>query len=152
MKGIKKQSAEGFTLLELLMVVIIIAILASIALPQYIKASEKARGSEALSTLRAIRSAENRYRAQHRSNDYTDVLAELDIVLPASSEWDVPVATVDSTTVAGTLGTGHASIARTNGQYQTETVGIEFARGVICVGDGTAFTPMTPLAACADTN
>ena len=54
---------SGFTLLELLMVVIIIGILASIALPQFLKAAERARSAEALNMLAAMRSAELRYAA-----------------------------------------------------------------------------------------
>ena len=64
LKLLKKRERGGFTLLELLMVVIIIAILASIALPQYIRATEKARATEALQLAGAIRASENRYKAQ----------------------------------------------------------------------------------------
>lgn len=55
---------RGFTLLELLMVVVIIAILASIAVPQYLKTTERARMSEALTNLSSLRQSAIRFKAE----------------------------------------------------------------------------------------
>ena len=72
-----------FTLLELLTVVIIIAILASIAIPQFFRAAERARASEGVHVLGVLRSAQLRYYAEH--GGFTDNLSDLDIDIPEKS-------------------------------------------------------------------
>ena len=58
-KQLNQQS--GFTLLELLMVVIIVGILATLALPAYIRASEKARTAEVVTVLGQMKNAAQRF-------------------------------------------------------------------------------------------
>src|SRR3989338_9021124 len=119
----RTQEQGGFTLLELLMVVIIIAILASIALPQYIRATEKARASEALQLAGAIRAAENRYKAQSVANVYTAAITDLDAEMPASTvAWGA----------APALSASSAKFSRAAGTYSGQTVGIIYDTGVIC--------------------
>ncbi len=60
-----RKKSRGFTLIELMIVVAIIAILAAIAIPQYRKFQLKAKTSEAKTNLGAIRTCEEAYAAEH---------------------------------------------------------------------------------------
>lgn len=73
---------KGFTLLELIIVIVIIGILATFAMPRYFRVTEKARAAEALSVLGTLRSAQIRVRAERGS--YVTNLADLDVDLSPS--------------------------------------------------------------------
>lgn len=55
---------KGFTLIELIIVIIIVGILATIAVPQYLKATERAKGGKAKSAMALIAQGEKFYRAE----------------------------------------------------------------------------------------
>ena len=61
---------KGFTLIEMLVVVLIIGVLAAIAVPQYEASIEKSRVAEALVMMKSISDAEQRY-FQANPNDTT---------------------------------------------------------------------------------
>ena len=68
--------SKGFTLLEVLIVLVILAVLAGLAVPAYTSAVEKSRKEEALQSLGAVRSSQQRYFAGR--NEYSSNFAGLD--------------------------------------------------------------------------
>ncbi|HEV2295819.1 MAG TPA: prepilin-type N-terminal cleavage/methylation domain-containing protein [Tepidisphaeraceae bacterium] len=59
---------RGFTLVEILIVVIILGILAAIVIPQFTNASEDARRSSMTSQLQTLRSQIELFKLQHKDN------------------------------------------------------------------------------------
>lgn len=59
------RSKSGFTLVEILIVVIILGILAAIVIPQFTEASNEARQSSLESNLQTLRSQCELYKVQH---------------------------------------------------------------------------------------
>jgi general secretion pathway protein G len=61
----KAASRKGFTLIEILIVVIILGILAAIVIPQFTNASQDAKKSSVASTVQSVRSQVGLYALQH---------------------------------------------------------------------------------------
>ena len=64
----RKRLAKGFTLVEILIVVVILGILAAIVIPQFSSAAETAKASSLVSQLQTIRSQLELYQIQHNGN------------------------------------------------------------------------------------
>jgi general secretion pathway protein G len=65
MTAIRNRSRKGFTLVEILIVVIILGILAAIVIPQFTNASQDARRSALASTVQSVRSQIELFKLQH---------------------------------------------------------------------------------------
>jgi len=71
---------KGFTLLEVMIVVIIVGILSSVALPQYITTLEKGKSAEAVTNIGSLRTSLDRYWYQNAAG--TTDIDELDVDNP----------------------------------------------------------------------
>lgn len=82
---------KAFTLIELLIVVLIIGILASIALPQYQKAVNRTRFNSMLTTIRSLAEAKKVYyfaNSTHaRTFDVLDVQLPANCATPTADSW-----------------------------------------------------------------
>lgn len=67
--------ADGFTLIELMVVVVVLAVLAAIALPSYQQSIRKSRRSDAMTALAAMQQAQERWRGNN--TEYQSALASL---------------------------------------------------------------------------
>ena len=67
-----KRDKKGFTLIELIIVIVIVGILAMVAIPRYFANINKARRAEAVSTLRSIREALMGFYAANNAFPATD--------------------------------------------------------------------------------
>jgi type IV pilus assembly protein PilA len=81
-----KRNKKGFTLLEIIIVVIIVGVLASLALPRLFSTVEFSRSTEALAAVGSIRSALERCSLRNGTGTYAGcTMAALDLDDPSNT-------------------------------------------------------------------
>ena len=136
----KKHNKSGFTLLEIIIVIIIIGVLASLALPRLFSTVEFSRSAEALATMATIRGSLERCYLQS-NGDYTNcrtatsTLGNLDIDDPATAPNAHFTYTITSASPAGYVLV--ATRNATEGGVATSTITLtQTAAGITKVGAG----------------
>jgi prepilin-type N-terminal cleavage/methylation domain-containing protein len=85
--GSGRKGRRGVTLVELAVVIVIIGVLASFGVPQFVKSVERSKAVEAFNFLSAVRSAQERYVA--REGTYASELNLLDLSWKKDSNGNV---------------------------------------------------------------
>lgn len=107
-------SHKGFTLIEILVVVLIIGILAALAMPEYIKAVERSRLTEVVTLLDSIAKAQQRKYMQ--TSRFINNFAGMDVA-PESATGSLFYTKGDPAT--GTNGNGFAISLHSGNSYLT---------------------------------
>jgi len=120
--------ARGFTLIELMIVVAIVAIIAAVALPSYFGSIRKSRRADAITALNQIAQAQERWRAnqtQYAQKAMTANPADCDTSAEqlANSCLNIPNPSSGYYTLAvsGTSGTGYTATATAAGAQLKDT-------------------------------
>jgi prepilin-type N-terminal cleavage/methylation domain-containing protein len=137
MKNLKK----GFTLIELMIVVAIIAILAAAVAPLMANQLKKAKDAKAIAVLGACRSASSIYYADN-DGTYADDLGDIYALVDSGAK---RIFTAVPTTAVGSLTVGQnnidggsttaTTVAATLVTASTSVGGVSFAEGDIYLGD-----------------
>ncbi len=133
----KMTHKKGFTLSEVMVVVIIIGVIVGLSFPRFTVAVERMRSSEGVDILTALLASQRRFALENGGafRDGTgggNALAngDLDIDIPASPNFDVPLISNNAAQVA--------RIDRSSGEY---FITIDSLGNLTCTDTGTGICP-----------
>ena len=117
MQNIKIFGKKGFTLMEILIVVVVMGLLAGVAMPYYRQHLDRQKSVVAISNLRMFADSVERYMALHNETVPTDLsLLDLDIEMePGSTEYND--GNFLYSVVSGSDGKRYVKGARITGEY-----------------------------------
>ena len=113
----------GFTLIEIIVVLILVGLLTGLALPKFRYSMERVRAGEGVNLLTALRAAQSGYFTEFQT--YTLDPTQLDITVDGSAYFNVP-------TIGGTAAAPTLSIQRSDTTYTLTMV----MDGTVTCADG----------------
>ena len=131
---------NGFTLVELMVVIIIVGILAAVAIPKFLDASNKAKASEFPTQLTAIYTAENAYSAERGTfvTDFGKLRDSAGVDIGTSTKWFTYSIALTGTTAF----TAKATINTLFGTcVATDNGTIDHANAKVCTGALQKYCP-----------
>jgi type IV pilus assembly protein PilA len=139
---------EGFSLIELLIVVAIIGIIAAIAIPNLLASRRAANEGSAQSSIRTIHSSQATYQSTAGNGAFASTLAQLngqnliDGVLASGSKSGYSFAVVDVSGTGATAQFGATAVpSTTSGVSQTGTRRFAITQTGVLRGDTTLTAP-----------
>jgi general secretion pathway protein G len=120
------RTGKGFTLVEILIVVVILGVLAAIVIPEFTGASVEAKDASLASNLRAMRSQIELYKVQH--ND----------ALPGAGGATFVQSMTGKTDISGNVGADYGPyIKKIPANPFSDLATVEEEAGALGLGDGT---------------
>lgn len=135
----------GFTLIELMIAIVVLAIVAALAVPVFLDSVRKGRRSEAFAALTAVQQAQERYRANVAA--YTTELADK-LKLPANTPGGHYTIAINAADATGYTATATAAGSQASDQrcasLRVQVIGGNIHYGSACKSCDMASPPTDP--------